>query len=64
MSGPYGGALFSATTYDASDCMFLLECGILSLENYEDWSWILEKLKTSPREGSCYYIGKTSCFFT
>ena len=38
MSGPYGGALFFATTYDANDCMFLLECGIMSSENYKDWS--------------------------
>ena len=46
MSGPYGGALFSTTTYDVNDCMFLLACGIMSSENYEDWSWFLEKLKT------------------
>ena len=46
MSGPYGGALFSTTTYDANDCMFPLACGIMSSKNYEDWSWFLEKLKT------------------
>ena len=43
---PYGGGLFSASTYYANDCMFPLECGIMSSENYEDWSWFLEKLKT------------------
>ena len=41
MSGPYGGALFSATMYDANDCMFPLVCGIMSSENYEGWSWFL-----------------------
>ena len=35
MSGPYGGALFSITTYNANDCMFPLACGIMILENYE-----------------------------
>ena len=50
MSGPYGGALFSAITYDANDCMFPLACGIMSLENFEDWSWFLEKLKTIVRD--------------
>ena len=38
MSGSYGGALFSATAYDASDYMFPLALGIMSSENYEDWS--------------------------
>ena len=38
MSGSYGGALFSATTYNANDCMFPLACEIMSSENYEDWS--------------------------
>ena len=46
MSGPYGGGLFSTTTYDANDCMFSIACGIMGSENYEDWSWFLEKLKT------------------
>ena len=45
MSGQYGGALFSATTYDVNDCMFPLACGIMSSKNYENWSWFLEKLK-------------------
>ena len=45
LSRPYGGALFSATTYDANDCIFLVACRIMSSENYEDWSWFLEKLK-------------------
>ena len=36
MSGPYGSVLFSATTYDANDCMFPLVCGIMSSKNYED----------------------------
>ena len=38
MSGPYSGALFSITAYDANDYMFLLTFGIISSENYEDWS--------------------------
>ena len=46
MSRPYGGVLFLATTYDPNDCMSLLAYGIMSLKNYEDWSWFLEKLKT------------------
>ncbi|KAL6323592.1 hypothetical protein AAG906_039183 [Vitis piasezkii] len=45
MSGPYGGALFSATSYDANDSMFPLAFGVMSSENYEDWLWFLEKLK-------------------
>ena len=45
MSGPYGDALFSATTYDANDSMFPLALGIMSSENYDDWSWFLQKLK-------------------
>ena len=36
MSGPYAGALFSATLYDANDCMFLVAYGVMSFENYED----------------------------
>ena len=38
MSGPYGGTLFSATAHDANAFMFPLVFGIMSLENYEDWS--------------------------
>ena len=45
MSGPYGGALFSATAYDANDSMFPLAFGVMSSENYEDCLWFLEKLK-------------------
>ena len=45
MSGPYGGALFSATAYDANDSMFPLVFGVMSSENYEDWLWFLEKPK-------------------
>ena len=30
MSGPYGGALFSTTTYDVNDNMFLLTFGVMS----------------------------------
>ena len=46
MSGPYEGALFSTTTYDANDSMFPLAVGVMSSENYEDWLWFLENLKT------------------
>ena len=35
MSGPYSGALFSATSYDANDNMFPLVCGVMSSENYD-----------------------------
>ncbi|XP_034674228.1 uncharacterized protein LOC117905411 [Vitis riparia] len=45
MSGPYRGALFSATTYDANDAMFPLAFGVMSSENYDDWSWFLQNLK-------------------
>ena len=45
MSGPYGGTLFSATAHDANAFMFPLVFGIMSLENYEDWSWFLQNLK-------------------
>ena len=45
MSGPHGGALFSATAYDANDSMFPLAFGVMSSENYEDCLWFLEKLK-------------------
>ena len=33
MSSPYGGALFSVTTYDANDYMFLLALGVLRSKN-------------------------------
>ena len=45
MSGPYRGALFSATTYDANNSMFPLAFGVMSSKNCEDWSWFLENLK-------------------
>ncbi|RVW68193.1 hypothetical protein CK203_059727 [Vitis vinifera] len=45
MSGPYKGALFSASSYDADDGMFPLAYGLFSSKNYEDWLWFLEKLK-------------------
>ena len=45
MSGPYGGALFSATTYDANDNIFPLAFGVMRSENYEDWPWFLQNLK-------------------
>ncbi|RVW82818.1 hypothetical protein CK203_051180 [Vitis vinifera] len=45
MSGPYRGALFSATAYDANDAMFPLAFGVMSSENYGDWSWFLQNLK-------------------
>ncbi|RVW46369.1 hypothetical protein CK203_081724 [Vitis vinifera] len=45
MSGPYKGALFSASSDDANDGMFPLAYGLFSSENYEDWLWFLEKLK-------------------
>ena len=45
MSGPYGGALFSATTYDSNYNMFLLAFGVMSSEKYDDWSWFLQNLK-------------------
>ena len=44
-SGPYGGALFLATAYNANDSMFPLGFGVMSSENYEDWLWFLEKWK-------------------
>ena len=45
MSGLYKGALFSATAYDANDAMFPLAFGMMSSENYDDWSWFLQNLK-------------------
>ena len=45
MSGPYGGALFLATSYDANDNMFLVVYGVMSSKNSEDWNWFLQKLK-------------------
>ena len=44
MSGPYEGALFSTTAYDANDSMFPLAFSVMSSENYEDWSWFLQNL--------------------
>ena len=41
MRGPEGGALFSATSYDANDNLR----GVMSFENYEDWNWFLQNLK-------------------
>ena len=45
MNGPYKGALFSASSYDADDGMFPLAYGLLNFENYKDWLWFLRKLK-------------------
>ncbi|KAL6326014.1 hypothetical protein AAG906_038506 [Vitis piasezkii] len=45
LSGPYKGALLSAIAYDANDGMFPLALAVVSLENYEEWYWFLEKLK-------------------
>ena len=50
MSRLYGGALFSTTSYDANDNMFPLACGVMSFENYNDWSWCLQNLKKVIRE--------------
>ena len=35
MSGPYGGALFSTSTYDGNDSMFPLAFGVVGSENYK-----------------------------
>ena len=45
MSGAYKDAIFSATSYDANDSVFPLAIGVMSSENYEDWSWFLKNLK-------------------
>ena len=45
MSGPYGGALFSASAYDGNDFMFPVAYGVVGSQNYEDWSWFLQNLK-------------------
>ena len=37
--------LFCATSYDANDSIFLLACGVMSSENYDNWSWFLQTLK-------------------
>ena len=50
ISGPYGGALFSTTSYDANDYMFMLACGIMSSKNYQDWPWFLVNLKMTIRD--------------
>ena len=34
-----------AIAYDADDGMFPLAMGVVGSENYEDWYWVLEKLK-------------------
>ena len=56
MSGPYGGALFSATTYDANDNMFPLAFGGMSSENYDDWSWFLQNVKKVVRDKKVFII--------
>ena len=45
LSNPYKGALLSAIAYDVDNGMFPLALGVVSLENYKDWYWFLEKLK-------------------
>ena len=45
MSGSYGGALFSATSYVANDNMFPIAYGVMSSENYKDLNWFLQNLK-------------------
>ena len=50
MSGPYGGALFFATSYDVNDNMFPLACGVIISENYDGWSWFLQNLKKFIKE--------------
>ena len=45
MSGPYGGAIFSVTSYDANDNMFQIAYGVMSSKKYEDWNWFLQNLK-------------------
>lgn len=50
MSRPHGGALFSATTSDANDNMFLVALGVMNSEHYEDWSWFLNNLKNVARD--------------
>ena len=45
MSRSYGDALFSATSYDVNDNMFLVAYGVMSSENYEDLNWFLQNLK-------------------
>ena len=50
MSGPYGDALFSATSYDANENMFSIAYGVMSFENYEDWNWFLQNLKNLIRD--------------
>ena len=36
--------------------MFPMVCEIMSLENYEDWSWFIEKLKTIVGENEVVII--------
>ena len=45
ISGPYSGAPFSTTSYEANDNMFPIAYGVMSSENYEDWNWFLQNLK-------------------
>ena len=45
LNNPYNGALLFAIAYDVDNGMFLLNLGVVNLENYEDWHWFLEKLK-------------------
>ena len=56
MSGQYGGALFSATTYNANDYMFPLAFGTVSSKNYEDWPWFLVNLKIIVRDNEVVII--------
>ena len=50
MSGPYGDALFSETSYGANDNMFLVAYGMMNSENYKDWNWFLQNLKNLIRD--------------
>ena len=45
LSSLYKETLLSIIAYDADDGMFPITLGMVSLENYEDWYWFLEKLK-------------------
>ena len=54
MSGSYDAALFSIITYNANDNMFPLAFGVMSFENYEDWSWFLQTLKKNLGDNKVY----------
>lgn len=41
MSGPYKGALFSASSFSADDRLFPMAYGLFSSKNYEEWLWFL-----------------------